>query len=419
MGSNEIILAQRITHRTKLAPRHFCQCNLLFAPASQLTDDCRGLLGDNPFFSFSYPASGILDGGNLDDYSEILPERKDIDSHLAIQILTCPGFDADTVSRTGPGFWSQILDENGRMNMTVAEIAQLAGLTEARAASLLESLKHYVEPAGLFASSLRECYLLQLDRLEMTDSVAWKMVSLGFDALSSGNGEAWAKNAGIDSAEYNEAMRALRRLDPFPGRNFNITSHVVPEIEFVMHDGHVTPKLLCGNMPRIESFLSDYAQDIHELLSANWAAPAWSAAKSVFKRLGLRYKSLLKIALCISSVQGGFISGTCRTPSPLTYKTAAHAAGLETSTAYRTVSGTWCVVKNRVVPMKSFFSRSATSNGRLSMSELKMTITELNAAGLNDRMIAERLHIPVRTVAWHRRKIGLGPAGRSAKSLQQ
>ncbi len=60
--------------------------------------------------------------------------------------------------------------------------------------------------------------------------------------------------------------------------------------------------------------------------------------------------------------------------------------------------------------MSTFFSRGLSSRPDLSVKELRSRILVLNQKGKNDRMIGEILLLPTRTIAWHRKKMGLSRA---------
>lgn len=374
-------------------------------PLVGLTDECRRLLGDNPFVSLAPPRWQTAAVEIDEELSDILSAAEDMDAHLALQIQTCPGFPQNITAAAG--FWSSLLDTRGYLNTPPAEISKLLGADETVVGAALAALRNYVEPAGLFAESLRECLAVQLERRGETDSDAALLLAEGWEALSAGRGAAFARRAGWSAERYTAALALLKTLDPEPGRNFVAVKNVVPEIEFVAGSGSVAVKLLCANLPAPGNAFADFPFDAQELLKQRWTVQAWSRAKFVLSRLGLRYRTLLRISMLIASVQASYILGHAGAPVPLTYAAAAGRLGLSASTVCRAVKDVWCLAGGRLAPLSLFFSRAVSARPAESVKEIQLRIEALNSAGLSDSMIAMRLQVPVRTVSYHRSRMGL------------
>ena len=124
-------------------------------------------------------------------------------------------------------------------------------------------------------------------------------------------------------------------------------------------------------------------------------------------RLGMRYRTLMKIALIVAERQRRFITGAEDTVAPLTYNDAALLMGVNTSTVFRAVKNTAAVTQGRTIKMETFFCRSLSARHEMSTAELRSLVTLMNKAGYSDSAIASRLSIPPRTVTYHRNKLNL------------
>ena len=124
----------------------------------------------------------------------------------------------------------------------------------------------------------------------------------------------------------------------------------------------------------------------------------------------MRYRTLIRISLLISDIQSEYLRGEKETPSPLTYEYAARKLGLNTSTVFRSINNTRCRAFGRTIRMEAFFSRGLSSRPDISVEDLRSMIRDLNQNGKNDRMIGEILSLPTRTVAYHRKRMGLRKA---------
>ncbi|MCD7952049.1 MAG: hypothetical protein LUG14_03775 [Synergistaceae bacterium] len=167
----------------------------------------------------------------------------------------------------------------------------------------------------------------------------------------------------------------------------------------------ITPRLIVENMPRVENGFAEFEAFSDALLREKWLRGEWRVARDTLKKLGLRYRTLLRAAFHIASVQREKVMTPSRPPEPLTYKEDAAALSLHTSTLYRSMQNTSCLIRGRSYPMRIFFSRAAAAEKTVSISALRAQISALRVQGLTNREIGERLVLPTRTVAWHSAKI--------------
>lgn len=407
MNDHQLICRQKPKIKNRLDPKVLHGSNLFFVPLDELTEECGKILGDNPFFYFVPPGwqSSAVNIEDLDPDS--IPAAGSIEDHLSLQIATCPDIAGLPFPFSSAGFWCSFLNAKGYLNTPTESIAQRLGVSAERALKYIKTLQEYVDPPGLFASGLRECLLIQLERAGHKDSLSWSILKENYELLAEGRLSDLSKKTGCERIFVDEAVDLLRKLDPSPGSNFSSASAAYPEIEFVVKDGVPVPKLLRENLPSIKHSLGEMPLAINELLEEKWISPLWSKAKFTLIRLGMRYRTLLRISMLISEIQSDFLKGEKEAVSPLTYGYAAQRLGLSTSTVYRSIESTWCRAFGRTIRMSTFFSRGLSSRPDISVKDLRSKILDLNKKGKNDRMISEILFMPARTVAWHRNKMGL------------
>ncbi|MFA7207478.1 MAG: hypothetical protein WC084_02300 [Synergistaceae bacterium] len=413
MNDHQLIQRQKLKIKNRLDPKVLLGSNLLFVPLEELTEECSNILGDNPFFHFVPPGwqSSAVDIDTLD--SDSIPAPKNIEEHLSLQIATCPNVDDLPPPYSSAEFWCSFLNEKGYLNTSAESIAQRIGVCSDKALEYIKSLQGYVDPPGLFASDLRECLLIQLERGGLKESLSWSILTDGYEHLTEGRLSDLSRKMCCDKRAIEEALDMIRKLDPSPGSNFSTVSAAYPEIEFVIRNGTPVPKLLRENLPSIKSNLGEMPMTLNELLEEKWISPLWSKTKFTLIRLGMRYRTLLRIAILISEIQSDFLKGEKDTISPLTYGYAARRLELSASTVCRSIDNTWCRAFNRTIRMKTFFSRGLSSRPDISVKELRSMIIDLNKKGKNDRMIGDIISMPTRTVAWHRKKMGLPRAANS------
>ncbi|WP_352402011.1 hypothetical protein [Synergistes jonesii] len=402
---NEIKLRQKLRGEHKLSPKSFVGVNLLLAPASELTAICRRLAGDNALIHFSAPRNAAFSIDEAGDLYESIAARPSMDAELYPQICACPGFSAFIGTAASPLFWSSLLDASGFLNCTIEEAAAYAGVDAASVRSFIERLRDYVEPAGLFAASLSDSLLIQLRRRALEGAPAWRLLSEGGEALIRGRAAAWGAANGMSSDEIATALRLLRTLDPAPGKNFSPPSFLIPDVEFLVEGEKITPRLILENMPLVENYFCEFENFSCETLKEKWLRGEWSAARETLKKLGMRYRTLMRAAIYIASAQKEKIISPELPPKPLIYRDAGSALSLHASTVCRMMRNCACRIRGRSYPMAIFFSRPSASAKNLSVASLRGNIAAMRAEGLTNREIGERLGVPTRTVAWHSAKI--------------
>lgn len=403
---NELKLLRSIYNapRTSVSPRLFRGANLLLTPLPDLAAACRELAEGNMFISFAPPRNFSARIESEADFYENLPERPSLDSALYPQICSCPGY-GSVAGRVPAGFWSSLLNNDGYLNSSPEQAAALSGLEVWEARLFIENLKNYVEPPGLFASGLAESLALQLRRAGLEGGAAWRVINDGREALLAGKIREWGAGCGLGEKEIAEAMRELRSLDPAPGRNFARTHFIAADVEFVIKEGNVAPRMLTGNLPVVESHFAEFGVASGEAPSEPWMRGEWSSARRALKLLGLRCRTVMRCALYVASVQREKIMDMSLPPKPMTYARAAAALSLHASTLHRCAKNTYCLINGRCFPMSVFFSRASAANGGLSVAELRARVAELRAEGMTNGAIGRMLGVPERTVAYHSAKM--------------
>lgn len=404
MNELKLLRSIRAEPRAFVSPRLFHNANILLTPLHELADACQNIAGDNIFVTFSPPASfssRIEDNG---DFYENLPSRPSLDEALYHQICACPGY-AQLSARAPASFWSSLLGKDGYLNCSVGEAAAHAGLALKETEIFLENLKNYVEPPGLFASDLTDSLKIQLRRAGLDGSVAWQVITEGQDALVAGKIIKWGRERGICEEEIKHALSLLRKLDPAPGKNFTRSHFVAAEVEFLIVEGEIRPRIVTENLPVVELRFAEFGQSAAAAPAEKWMKGEWRAARRALKLFGLRCGTVARIARYIATVQKDKILDFTKPPKPLTYASASKALSLHTSTLHRCAHSIYCMINGRCYPLSIFFSRASASDKNLSIAELRERIAELRAQGCTNKAIGALLCIPERTVAYHSAKI--------------
>ena len=78
----------------------------------------------------------------------------------------------------------------------------------------------FFDPVGVAARDLRECLLIQLENLQLSDSLAARIIADYLNFLESKRYEKLAKDLGVTIDEIADAAHLIASLEPKPSRGF-------------------------------------------------------------------------------------------------------------------------------------------------------------------------------------------------------
>ena len=285
-----------------------------------------------------------------------------------------------------------------------------------------------LEPPGIGAMDLRDCLLLQLDRLpDRTPYVkeAREVVRHYFDIFSHRNFSLLAEESGLDIDSIREANRLILTLNPKPAAHItaesdaNSTQSVVPDF-IVDTDGETVTVSMPSNLPELEvedSFnIADEAPDTE---GNEFIRTCAREARSFIDLIRRRRQTLMIIASAIVRIQREFfLSGDDESRiRPMVLRDVASAAGMDISTVSRAVAGKWIATQFGVYSLKSFFNEQvADSSSREVLAALREIIeNEDPSAPLGDDTLTAMLNergykLARRTVAKYRDRLGIAPS---------
>lgn len=337
------------------------------------------------------------------------------------------------------------LDDNGYLTRSPAAMADDMSAQTGREigpdmfADALRLIRG-MEPAGVGAVDLRDCMLLQLERMNPSPDVilARKIVTDHFDAFSKRHADKLLAALGVGRERMARAVAVITDLDPKPGGHADSSEdsparYIVPDFNVdIDADGRATVALT-GRTPELaieESFVpadlkpnaSRRERDAYAFIRARH-----DEAQSFIKMLNARARTLLDVMKAIVARQSAFFRtadpGTIR---PMILRDIASDTGLDLSVISRATAGKYVATPSGVYPVKMFFNERPTEASDASVHTISERIRTLVAgedknAPLSDEAIrttlaAEGFDIARRTVAKYREKLGL-PVARLRRKI--
>ena len=123
------------------------------------------------------------------------------------------------------------IDENGFLQATLEELIEASGIDADVVDEVLSVIRSF-EPSGVGAADLRECLLMQLQRIGKIDSLEYRVIDQHMDALGRRRFPEIARALGVGVDEVQDIAENISHLDPRPGSAYQETAeiYVAPEL---------------------------------------------------------------------------------------------------------------------------------------------------------------------------------------------
>jgi len=324
------------------------------------------------------------------------------------------------------------LDEDGYLRISIPDLAAAAGVPEAVLESVLGKVREF-EPAGVAASDLADCLLLQLSRRGEGNGIAARILSHYLPQLARHRYEEIARDLRVPVGDVTTAARHIASLEPKPGRPFATAEEqgVIPDL-IVIHEsdgegdgGGFTVRLNEDELPRLrisndyKELLAERGQNEELLL---YLREKIKGARFFLRSLQQRQQTLLAIGNQIVSRQEEFFRRGASALKPLIMAQIADAVGLHVTTVSRAVSGKYMDTPQGLFEMKYFFTPgfqnsdgSSVSNEMVKGAIREMVDKESTRSPLSDQEIVTELEerglkVARRTIAKYREQLGILPS---------
>jgi RNA polymerase sigma-54 factor len=311
------------------------------------------------------------------------------------------------------------LDENGYLLSSPEEMAEEGG-------HKLEDVKEAIhvvqtlDPAGVAASDLRECLLLQLESRGAKDGVAWQIVRDHLKLVETRQPREMVRLLRRPMEHIQIALDVIKHLDPRPGLRYSGPGarQVEPDV-YISKDGEDyliqvsdddVPQLRLN--PQYRRMLDREQEPNREVRS--YIKERYASAIQLMKNIEQRKQTILKVCQSVVRRQLDFLEHGIDQLKPMMIKEIAEEIGVHPSTVSRAVSNKYAHTPQGVFELRYFFSEAVQGPGGgatplliLKRRVKKMIEEEDPMHPLTDEQITERLQgegieVTRRTVAKYR-----------------
>ena len=343
------------------------------------------------------------------------------------------------------------IDDNGYLQRSIDDISDDIAFQTGLDVSVEDvnevlQIVHELEPAGIGASNLRECMLLQLERRSASNinMLAYKVVDKYFDEFSKKHYGKIMSGLSIDEDTFRKVVNEIHSLNPKPGSAFSgaasetHSQQIIPDF-LVETDGDTLQLTLLNNLPELqieESFDRMYNNTASQTKgngrqneAAAFVKQKYESASNFIKILRQRQETLYATMRAIVKIQSEFFfTGEESSLKPMRLKDIADITGQDLSIISRAANNKYVSTQWGVFPLKYFFNESMSrdSGEEVSSREVQAILKKVIAEENKDKPYSDEqlcailkkngYEIARRTVAKYREKLGL-PVARLRKEL--
>lgn len=347
-----------------------------------------------------------------------------LQEHLVTQLRTAEVTDPELVRNVE--FLIGSLDDRGFLHSSVEDMSlqHAIPIDDLHAA---KALLMSFDPVGVGADDLRECLLVQLERLGKKHSLPYRLVDQHLEDLAHKRYPILARKLGVPVEQISRAADFISTLDPRPASRFNPSSnnYVSPDIIVERQGGEWVPVMNGDDLPSLR--LSNAYKDLLGQAGSsgevrNYIRDKIRSGKFLIRSIHQRQQTIQKIATQILAHQREFLEKGTSFLRPLNMAQVAEEVGVHETTVSRAISGKYMATPHGVFELKFFFSHGVrTDSGEdLSNTSVKNAIadlikTEAKAKPLSDDKLAKLLDkqgikVARRTVAKYREALGILPS---------
>lgn len=345
------------------------------------------------------------------------------------------------------------LDDSGYLSRPVTGImddllfSQNLDVSEDEVMEVLHIIQDF-DPAGVGATNLQECLLIQLRRLQddnEDDDIDYTfpiiIIEQYFNEFTKKHYDKIIKKSGISERQFRAAMKEILKLNPKPGGTIGgsqRSNYVTPDFTIVNNCGKLELTLNSRNTPELHvnkdyiDMLVDFSKQKNS--QSNREAITFvknkiESAKWFIEAIKQRNSTLYTTMEAIMEYQKEyFLTGDETKLKPMILKDISEKVGLDISTISRVANSKYVQTAYGTFSLKSFFSESLTNDDgeEVSTREIKKILMDCieqedKSKPLTDDVLTQILkekgyNIARRTIAKYREQLEI-PVARLRKEL--
>lgn len=323
------------------------------------------------------------------------------------------------------------LDGCGYLTIDPDELSQTLGIALADVGRVLEICRQF-EPAGMFATSLRECLALQLQASGRLDLAMERFLD-NIDMLADGRINELRLACGVNETEFSELVDEIRALNPKPGvlGGKEPIRPIIPDVVVTARaEGAWRVELNDETLPKVLVNRDYYAEIKGKVTGSDrrFITDCMQKATWLERSLDQRAQTILRVATEMVAQQAAFLDHGVGHLRPMNLRCIADQIDIHDSTVSRATANKYIATPRGLFEMKYFFSSALPSSDGTTLhsaESVRHRIRSLieaeppNAVLSDDALVGilnrEGIDIARRTVAKYRVQLNLPTSAQRRK----
>jgi len=325
-------------------------------------------------------------------------------------------------------WWVNQLDHKGYVTRTVEEAQEETGATPVELIDALTLLQQ-LDPPGIGARDLKECLLIQTERLDFAPDIAYIVIEENLETLTEKKWSALAQIYNVDEKNIIDVYHFIQKLTPSPGEAYQtvLTPFVLPELSVSVDNDELVIKETKYRTPLL-TFNHDYFSELESSVDdqvISYIKEKKQEYDTLQTSLKKRKETILRVGTAIIMHQQAFFKDKNASLAPLQLNDLAEELHLNQSTISRTVRDTYIETPSGSFELKSFLSRRSSqsdmSKNHVQQALEQLVKTEDKSRPLSDQALSDALKekditLSRRGVTKYRKQLNL-PSSKQRRSL--
>jgi RNA polymerase sigma-54 factor len=359
-------------------------------------------------------------------YEAFISHKESLSDHLLWQLLMASPSPEE--KRIGSLIIGN-LDKDGYLQISAAELAEQAGVTEDDVEEVLFLLQSF-DPLGVCARSLSECLLLQARSLGLQNTLVTDIINQHLHHLENKNYKAICRALKVSLEEVIAAVEIIIGMEPKPGRQFSDEEpqYIIPDIYVYKTEDDFAIVINDDGLPklRVNSFYKqaitrdkDVSGNARNYIQDKLRSAAW-----LIRSIHQRQKTIYKVMESILKFQRDFFEHGIAQLRPMVLRDVAEDIGMHESTISRVTTNKYAYTPQGIFELKYFFNSSikrvhgeAIASASVQAKIKRLIESEdprkpLSDSKMAELLKAENIDIARRTVAKYREMMGVLPSSK-------
>jgi RNA polymerase sigma-54 factor len=258
------------------------------------------------------------------------------------------------------------LDESGRLPDELDAFAEQLGCTRAAIEAVLTRLQA-LDPPGIFARNLKECWEIQLREKDRLDPAMATLLE-NIELMKLHDYPQLCKICRVDQDDIRDMINEIASLNHHPGRAFDhaLAQPIIPDVTMRANNGSgwivelnsdALPRVLINHRYYAEVSAAVRTKDEKRFVAEKFASASW-----LVKSIHQRATTILKVAAEIVKQQDAFFSKGVTHLKPLVLRDIADEIEMHESTVSRVTSNKYITTPRGIFELKYFFTSSIASS---------------------------------------------------------